>query len=108
MDPIMAGDQAVTILKILFAAGFGGGLMSALVSLVVEADWSARVKETIVFISCLMVSFLGVLVSGVNVSDLVVVIPAVILGCKGAYIVFWKPTGIASRLEDIFSTNGRI
>ncbi len=103
----MQGQQElIDILKVLAMAGFGGGAMSAFVSLVVEAQWDARIKNTVVMLSCLAISFLGVLVSGIDITNLVVVIPAVILGCKGAYMLFWKPTGIAKELEKIFSHNG--
>lgn len=99
-------NQLLQILTVLAAAGFGGGIMSAIVSLTVEAGWDARIKQTVVFLTCLAASFLGVLVSGIDITNLVLVIPATILGCKLAYHLFWKKTSLAPMLEQIFSHDG--
>lgn len=95
------------IIRVLAMAGFGGGVMSLFVSLVVDAPWDKRAKDTVAVLSCIIVSLLGLIVANIDLTNMVIVAPAMILGCHFSYVKFWKPTGIGLWIEQFFSTAPR-
>lgn len=102
---LQALSGLVPLIVVLGQAGFGGGVMSLIVSVVVEADWDKRAKDTVAFMTCIIAAFLGCIVLGMDASNLPVLIPAMILACHLIYIKVWKPVGIAPWIEKLTEFN---
>jgi len=95
-------DSALDILKALAAIGAGGGVMSLLTSALVGANWPGAAKSLVAFLTCLIGSFIPILVSGVEITNLALVIPLMWIGSQIFYRLWWKPTGVAPWIETLF------
>src|SRR5688500_16998578 len=98
-------QQLIDLVKIIALSGIAGNFMSLFVSAIVAADFAPRAKEIIAVLTCVAASVIGILLTGLDYTNIAIVFPAFIVGCLGSYRLWWKPTGIASWLEDILITN---
>lgn len=95
----------VDILKALAVIGAGSGVASLLTSLLVEANWPSKAKGLVALLVCVIGAFVMILASGINPTNLVVVIPTMWISCHLFYVRYFKPKGIAPWLETLFSHN---
>jgi hypothetical protein len=95
-------DSLVDILKAFAAIGAGGGITSLLVSALVGANWPSPAKALVAFLMCLVGSFIPIAISGVDLTNLVLVLPLWWLGSQMFYRLWFKPHGIANFLETAF------
>lgn len=99
-------NTVIDVLKALAAIGFGGGVASLVVSAIVGAQWPRQAKEAVAFLTCIIGAFILVLISGVDMTNLVVVIPAMVVMCKIVYVKWFKPFGVAPWIETLFFNTG--
>jgi hypothetical protein len=95
-------DSLVDIIKAFAAIGAGGGVMSLIVSALVGVNWPSAAKALVAFLMCLAGSALGLLVAGVDFTNLALVGPLMWLGSQAFYRFWFKPVGIANFLETAF------
>ena len=78
-------------------AALAGLALPLVLSMVNQRGWSGQTKSFIMFAACLVVTAADRLLTGTSTGDeLVVVLTATV----SSYYGFWKPTGIAGRVED--------
>lgn len=97
----MDWNTAVTLIQVLGAAGFGVGVMPLLVAFVTTHDMPSQIKELIVLISCVGVAFIGCLIMQVDITNLLILFPTLLISSRLAYQHYWKPTGLAPWFEDL-------
>ena len=73
--------------------------MPLLVGVVVQSNWSKQQKGLVALIACIVAGFGSVFFAGADLSDLRIVIPAILVASQASYHAFWKPTGIVPHLE---------
>ena len=94
------------LLKVLGAAGITSVVvMPILVAFIVQSTWSRRMKEIVVGISCFIAAGFGLLATGQDMTDLVVVFPTMVFLTRKAYQTYWKQTGLAPWVERITNVN---
>jgi hypothetical protein len=95
-------DSAVDIIKALAAIGVGSGLMSLLVSALVGSTWPSQAKALVAFLMCIIGAGVPIAISGVELTNLALVLPLLWLGTQAFYRLWFKPTGIAPWIETLF------
>src|SRR4051794_31513385 len=95
-------SSAIDIIKALAAIGVGGGLMSLITSALVGANWPSAAKALVAFMLCIVGSLVPIAVAGVDLTNLVIVLPLLWLGSQAFYRLWFKPTGIAPWIETLF------
>jgi hypothetical protein len=98
--------QVVNILKALAAIGFGSGAVSLVVAAIVGSSWPSQAKQAVALLTCIIGAFILVLVAGVDLTNLALVIPMMIITCKIVYVKWFKPTGLAPWIETLFFNTG--
>jgi hypothetical protein len=76
--------------------------MSLLVSALVGVNWPSSAKALVAFLICLVGSFVPIAISGVELTNLALVLPLMWLGSQAFYRFWFKPVGIATFLETAF------
>ena len=75
-------------------------LLPLLIAVVQKQKWAASLKIVVTFLACLAASVGDVVFNpAIDLSDLPGVILTVVFVCVTAYSVFWRPTGIAPKIE---------
>ena len=76
--------------------------MSLSVSALVGSTWPSPAKALIAFLMCVIGAFVPIAVSGVELTNLILVLPLLWLGTQAFYRLWFKPTGIAPWIETLF------
>lgn len=86
-------------------------VMPLIVGVVVQSNWSKQQKGMVALIACVAAGFGSVFFAGANLSDLRIVIPAILVASQASYHAFWKPTGLVPHLEkstDVPARKGKV
>jgi hypothetical protein len=76
-----------------------GAFMPLIVAVVVQSHWPKEVKGVAALTASILAGIGSVYIGGVELRDLGVVIPAILIASQASYQAFWKPTGLATAVE---------
>jgi hypothetical protein len=88
-------DSIVDILKALAAIGAGGGVMSLITSALVGSNWPSPAKQMTAFLLCIFGAFIPIVLAGVELTNMVLVLPLMWIGSQVFYKAWFKPFGVA-------------
>lgn len=94
-------EMLVNLIRLVVAAGVVSLFMPVLVSIVVQSQWRREIKELAVVASCLVVGAMGMIATGNDLSNLIVVLPVMVVMTREAYRRYWKDTGLAQWIEQL-------
>jgi hypothetical protein len=76
--------------------------MSLITSALVGARWPSQAKALVAFLMCIVGALIPIAVAGVDLTNMVLVLPLMWIGSQVFYRVWFKPTGIAPWIETLF------
>jgi hypothetical protein len=79
--------------------------MSLIINSLVGANWPSPAKQLSAFLICIIGAFIPIVVSGVELTNLAVVLPLMWIGSQVFYKAWFKPSGIAPWIETLFLNN---
>ena len=76
-------------------------ILPALISIIVKPEWSNSAKVLTAFALSFALAAVQVLVSGnFNVADMGKTLSEVFVLVMGSYAIFWRPSGVAQKIEE--------